>query len=492
MRIHFTVGIYQQQGRRRGRVDRARAGALRRVHRRAPARVAPARAHDRAAARRPARARARSSRSCSSCRSAPSSCACRSTSRPKAGNIHGQHAADRRAALDERRPSSACSSITRLRRDMWFVTEDRADIPALAVALAREHWADARRRDDVDELLSQRQGSPDHDRVLGRAACRCSTCCRRARRTTAPPRAAPRHDRVLHELGVDETQRVAAGHDARSACRARRIASGCATCSAARGRARSPSSGRRAPARRTLIQQWIADRLAEDGYPIHKNLDRVPPRLAALRQAPDRRHVAISASGRSAASRCSTRRASARASCGSRTSTCSAGSASRARASAASPTSSAARSGAATSRSSPSSRASSTRGSSATRRASPRRSRSSPCPPRRRARPRSCCCTRSARSRSGCKTSRCIRSCRAPRSSSAPRCSRGARGPGVAIEIVRRVAEDAARATRRRARGHAERRARVRSRARPACRRGCSRSTSRSIPPRSRPRSPRA
>src|SRR5207253_8251190 len=40
------------------------------------------------------------------------------------------------------------------RRDMWFVTETRDDIPPLALALARHHWSDIDDEDDVEPLLT--------------------------------------------------------------------------------------------------------------------------------------------------------------------------------------------------------------------------------------------------------------------------------------------------------------------------------------------------
>ena len=164
------------------------------------------------------------------------------------------------------------------------------------------------------------------------------------------------------------------------------------------------------------------------------------------------------------------RAASAAASCGSRICTCSAGSASRARASAASPTSSAARCGAAISRSSPSSPPSSTRGSSATRRGSPRRSRWSRCRP-------------ASPSETAQLLLHEVRALEVRLKDVAlhpfvPRTALelGAAlfpwraRPGVAIEIVRRVAEDAAArddATRARRRTTCS----TTSRARPGCRR---------------------
>ena len=86
--------------------------------------------------------------------------------------------------------------------------------------------------------------------------------------------AAPRPDRVLHQLAVDETQRMAQGTlRARRAALAVSRAAGL-LCSAARARARAAVVGPPGAGKTMLIHQWIADRLAEDGHPIHKNLDQ--------------------------------------------------------------------------------------------------------------------------------------------------------------------------------------------------------------------------
>ena len=89
------------------------------------------------------RVAARSSRSCSSCRSAPSSCASRSTSRrrPAASTATCPLIVEPRWTSDS---SQRLFVYHPQRRDMWFITEDRADIPSLAVA-ARARALDRRR-----------------------------------------------------------------------------------------------------------------------------------------------------------------------------------------------------------------------------------------------------------------------------------------------------------------------------------------------------------
>jgi ATP-dependent Clp protease ATP-binding subunit ClpC len=189
----------------------------------------------------------------------------------KAGHIHGHI-----PLIVE--PRWVSDSAQRLfvyhpsRRDMWFVTDDRAELPALALALAREHWTDVEDEDELEELLSNGKDrlitvafSAEPMSLLDLLPSR-----KKDSRATA---SSPRPERVLQEVAVDETQRVASG-------------------SVLGGVPRSPYRERLAyllggqrprsvavvgPAgagKTTLLYQWIADRLAEDGYPIHKNLDR--------------------------------------------------------------------------------------------------------------------------------------------------------------------------------------------------------------------------
>ena len=338
----------------------------------------------------------------------------------KAGQHPRPDPADRRAALDERDRAAATSSTTRCGATCGSSPRTARDIPALARdALARDHWTDLEDEDDIEDLLSNGKDrlvpiafsaepmslldllpSRKKDNRAGRGCAAPGSRAARARR---------RRDRSARRRATLRARRAALAVSRAARVPARRHAAALA----------SPSSVRPARARRSLIHQWIADRLAEDGYPIHKNLDRVPPRLAALRQAPDRRHVvsrrvggALPRGARGGAQaqghpvdrgpppvrparpvapeRAQLRRLLPRPGAARRPRDRRRAHARAARAPRA-------------------------------RRARARRGarRSSPSPPHRPARPRSCCSTRSARSRSGCQASRCIRSCRAPRSSSA-------------------------------------------------------------------------
>jgi ATP-dependent Clp protease ATP-binding subunit ClpC len=190
----------------------------------------------------------------------------------KAGHIHGhiplivepRWVSDSEQRLFVYHPS---------RRDMWFVTDNRDELPVLGLALAREHWTDVEDEDEIEELLSNGKDrlitvafSAEPLSLLGMLPSR-----KKDNRATA---AGPRPERVLHEIAVDETQRVATGSAKlggvpRSPYRERLayLLGG--------QRPRSvavvgpPGSGKT-----TLLFQWISDRLAEDGYPIHKNLDK--------------------------------------------------------------------------------------------------------------------------------------------------------------------------------------------------------------------------
>jgi ATP-dependent Clp protease ATP-binding subunit ClpA/ATP-dependent Clp protease ATP-binding subunit ClpC len=159
------------------------------------------------------------------------------------------------------------------RRDMWFVTDDRNELPVLALALAREHWTDVEDEDELDDLLSN---GKDRLVTLAFSAEPMSLLdlLPSRKKDNRAAAAGPRPDRVLHEVAFDETQRAATGSSSlggvpRSPYRERLayLLGG--------QRPRSVAVvGPPGAGKTTLIQQWIIDRLAEDGYPIHKNLDR--------------------------------------------------------------------------------------------------------------------------------------------------------------------------------------------------------------------------
>ena len=159
-----------------------------------------------------------------------------------------------------------------LRRDQWFVAEDRDAIPALAQALVRHHWAEIDDEDTIEELLSSGKERL-HTLAFSAEPQSLLDLLPSRKKDNRAGAASPRADRILQTLGVDETNRASAGQlrlgVPRSPFRERMayLLGG--------KRPRSamvvgpPGSGKT-----LLIHQWIADRLAEDGYPIHKNLDK--------------------------------------------------------------------------------------------------------------------------------------------------------------------------------------------------------------------------
>ena len=157
-------------------------------------------------------------------------------------------------------------------RTEWFVADDRAELETLAPVFLRQHWKslDA---DDVKALMSngrdrltQLAFSAEPLSLLDQLPSR-----KKDARTAA---SAARTENVLGDLAVDETQRIAGGSVRigvpRSPYRERLsyLLGG--------QRPRSvavigpPGSGKT-----ELLLHWIADRLGEDGYRLHKNLDRV-------------------------------------------------------------------------------------------------------------------------------------------------------------------------------------------------------------------------
>ncbi|MEP6863741.1 MAG: AAA family ATPase [Deltaproteobacteria bacterium] len=159
-----------------------------------------------------------------------------------------------------------------LRRDHWFISADREAIPQLAQALVRHHWAEIDDEDTIEALLANGKErlvtlafSAEPLSLLDLLPSRKKD--QRAGAST------PRADRILQTLGVDETTRASSGQLRLGVPRSPYRERLAYLLGGKRPRSAMvvgpPGSGKT-----LLIHQWIADRLVEDGYPIHKNLDK--------------------------------------------------------------------------------------------------------------------------------------------------------------------------------------------------------------------------
>jgi ATP-dependent Clp protease ATP-binding subunit ClpC len=156
------------------------------------------------------------------------------------------------------------------RRFEWFLAEDRSELPALATQFFRHYWKDLD-EDAVKALLSngrerliQIAFSAESKSLLDLLPSR--------KKDTKSAAFSPRPGQVLQQIAIDETHRTSGGAAVgvpRSPYRER------LTYLLGGPKPRSvavigpPGSGKT-----MLIQQWIHDRLVEDGFTLHKNLDR--------------------------------------------------------------------------------------------------------------------------------------------------------------------------------------------------------------------------
>ena len=192
------------------------------------------------------------------------------------GRVQGVLPLDRRAALDRRHPA-ALVRVPPEPQGPWFLADDLTDLPRSSPQRVRESW-DEIDEDDAGRADVDRQGSADHDRVHRPSRCRSRSLPSR-KRDTRPPRRA-QLDRVLN-VSASTRRTSARSADARigvprSPYR-ERLALPARRAAPALDRRRR-AAGRRQD--RRSLRRWIADRLAEDGYPLHQNLDRVHHVLA--------------------------------------------------------------------------------------------------------------------------------------------------------------------------------------------------------------------
>jgi ATP-dependent Clp protease ATP-binding subunit ClpC len=157
------------------------------------------------------------------------------------------------------------------RRHEWFFAADRDEVASLAPVFFRQHWA------GLDDEDAQALRSNGRDRMAPIAfSCEPRSLIDQlpSRKKDTRATATRRPEHVLRDLAIDETQRIAAGTVALGVPRSPYRERLAYLLGGQRPRSVAvvgpPGSGKS-----TLIYQWIADRLVEDGYRIHNNLDRV-------------------------------------------------------------------------------------------------------------------------------------------------------------------------------------------------------------------------
>ena len=155
-------------------------------------------------------------------------------------------------------------------RAHWFLAEDQDDAAEIAPTFFRHHWAEFD-EDDLDEMFSD--GKDRLAQIAFSAEPFSLLDSLPSRKKDPRGAAAPRPENVLQQLGIDETRYRTSGGARlgvpRSPYRER--------LSYLLGGSRPRSVAVIGPpgaGKTSLIRQWIGDRLVEDGYPIHKNLDR--------------------------------------------------------------------------------------------------------------------------------------------------------------------------------------------------------------------------
>jgi len=158
------------------------------------------------------------------------------------------------------------------RKTEWFLAEDHTDLATLAPVFLRHFWRELD-EDDVTQLLSNGRDrlqtiafSTEPQSLLDQLPSR--------KQDSRAAASAPRQDQVLQQLGVDETHRTSAGTVPLGVPRSPYRERLAYLLGGSRPRSVAvigpPGSGKT-----SLILQWVHDRLVEDGYPLHKNLDRV-------------------------------------------------------------------------------------------------------------------------------------------------------------------------------------------------------------------------